>query len=155
MTHQSTICFLTKPGETLLAMKKRGFGANKWNGAGGKQNQGETIEECAIRETQEEIGVSIPDTTFLIKVAEFIFHIKDGTIYHTHVFTTSTWSGEPQESEEMRPQWFRNEDIPYDKMWIDDQYWLPRVLKGEKLEGEFFFNEDNTAVESYTIKSVE
>lgn len=45
-----------KENQILLAMKKRGFGAGKWNGAGGKINAGETIEEATTREVDEELG---------------------------------------------------------------------------------------------------
>ena len=52
-----TLIFLRREQQLLLAMKKRGFGTGKWNGAGGKVEPGETIEQAAIRECQEEIGV--------------------------------------------------------------------------------------------------
>lgn len=55
---QATICLLIKDDQVLLALKKRGFGEGKWNGVGGKVKDGETIEQTAIRETQEEIGVT-------------------------------------------------------------------------------------------------
>ena len=44
-----TLLFVLKPGKVLLGYKKRGFGADRWNGFGGKVQQGETIEEAAIR----------------------------------------------------------------------------------------------------------
>ncbi len=56
---QGTWTALMRDGEILLAMKKRGFGVGKWNGAGGKVTDGETVEAAAIREFQEEIGVMI------------------------------------------------------------------------------------------------
>jgi hypothetical protein len=45
----ATLLFLIKKSgdqisEICLAMKKRGFGVGRWNGAGGKVSQGETIE---------------------------------------------------------------------------------------------------------------
>eukprot|EP00729_Bicosta_minor_P028396 gene28396-12164_t len=43
----------------LLGMKKRGFGAGKWNGFGGKVEVGETIVEGAVREMQEESGLVV------------------------------------------------------------------------------------------------
>lgn len=58
---QVTLCFLMRTmageNEILLAMKKRGFGVGKWNGVGGKPQDGESIEKAAIREMQEEISV--------------------------------------------------------------------------------------------------
>lgn len=44
-----TLLFVLKPEKVLLGYKKRGFGAERWNGFGGKVQQGETIEEAAIR----------------------------------------------------------------------------------------------------------
>lgn len=44
-----TLVLVVQPGKVLLGMKKRGFGAGKWNGFGGKVNPGETIEDAARR----------------------------------------------------------------------------------------------------------
>lgn len=44
-----TLVLVVQPGRVLLGMKKRGFGAGKWNGFGGKVQPGETIEDAARR----------------------------------------------------------------------------------------------------------
>ena len=44
-----TLAFLRRSGEILLGFKKRGFGAGRWNGFGGKVEPGETIEQGARR----------------------------------------------------------------------------------------------------------
>lgn len=49
--------------QVLLGMKKRGFGAGKWNGFGGKIENGETIEEAALRELHEECSVHAQQLT--------------------------------------------------------------------------------------------
>jgi len=53
----ATVLVVVKDGKVLLGMKKRGFGEGRWNGFGGKPNAGESVEEAAIRETQEECGI--------------------------------------------------------------------------------------------------
>ena len=149
-----TLLFLVKDGQILLAMKKRGFGAGKWNGAGGKIEAGESVEDALVRECQEEIGVTPSNW---IKVAELDFvqvATTDPWHMYVHAYVTSRWEGEPTESEEMKPQWFHVDDIPYDEMWDDDQHWLPRVLGGELIYGEFVFDE-NDKMKSHTIKAVE
>jgi len=130
-----TLIFLRRGGEVLLAMKKRGFGAGKWNGPGGKADPGETPEQAAIRECQEEICVT-PAT--IQKVGELEFYMPhDATFpgHRAHIFTATSWEGQPAETEEMRPQWFKTDAIPYDKMWSDDILWLPLVLDGKQFKG--------------------
>ncbi|HEU5121620.1 MAG TPA: NUDIX domain-containing protein, partial [Candidatus Saccharimonadales bacterium] len=53
-----TLLFLKKDNRILLAMKKRGFGAGRYNGIGGKIEAGESVEAALIRECQEEIEVT-------------------------------------------------------------------------------------------------
>ncbi len=136
----TTLLFLLKDNDILLAMKKRGFGVGRWNGVGGKIEPGETIEQAAARECFEEIGIN-PGA--LEKVAYLTFTFPDGTTdVLTHVFTTREWKGAPTESEEMAPQWFARDTIPYDTMWQDDKLWLPHVLDGKKVVATFAFDED-------------
>lgn len=128
-------------------MKKRGFGAGRWNGAGGKVEPGESIEAGMIRECQEEIGVRPLAYT---KVAIHDFRgLKDGEPWGNigHTYICNKWEGEPAETEEMAPQWFAITDIPYDDMWQDDKLWLPLVLDGKLLETRFQFDEQDTITE--------
>lgn len=57
------LCFpVDAQGRVLLGRKKRGFGAGKWNGFGGKIEAGETIRQCAVRELREEAGLLAAET---------------------------------------------------------------------------------------------
>jgi 8-oxo-dGTP pyrophosphatase MutT (NUDIX family) len=149
---QYTLVFLLKKSEEgvseiCLAMKKRGFGAGKWNGVGGKVEAGEQIEDAARREAREEIGVDVIDLT---KVAEltFTFLTNHGWDQFVHVYTSNLWEGEPSESEEMRPAWYVVDGIPYAEMWPDDIFWLPQVLEGKRLRGSFAFGEGDVILEN-------
>lgn len=135
---KATICFLVKDSRVLLGMKKRGFGAGMWNGMGGKIAEGETVKKAAIRETYEEIDVTPLD---LKKAAVFNFYWPDWEQKVT-VFLVKKWEGTPKESEEMKPRWFPINKLPLKKMWVDDYLWLPKILRGEKLKGEFVFDQD-------------
>ena len=139
----------------MLGFKKTGFGKNYLLGVGGKVESGETIEDTARREVHEEIHVILSD---LHKVGVFNFyfpHIEDESWnQQIHVFIATQWEGEPQESEEIRPEWFEQKNIPYEKMWDDAHYWLPQILTGQSIEGNFVFNEE-LKVTDYHIKSLE
>jgi 8-oxo-dGTP diphosphatase / 2-hydroxy-dATP diphosphatase len=117
--------------DVLLGYKKRGFGAGKWNGFGGKCEAGETMEECARRETREEANIDV-ETMRLEGVIHFTYDTKD-KVMEVHVFCAQGVLGEVAESEEMRPEWFAVADVPQllDKMWADDKYWLPQLLAGD------------------------
>lgn len=144
---QATICLLLRDGEILLAMKKRGFGVGKWNGVGGKPNQDEAIEEAAIRETGEEILVTPKNLTH---VALLNFYNEDNPALNdqqVHVYIVKDWDGDPTETEEMAPKWFKLDEIPYDQMWEDDQHWFPLVLAGKKIQGDFLFGEGDNLIE--------
>ena len=57
-TDVATLVFVLHDGQALLIRKKRGLGAGKINAPGGRVDPGETVEQCAVREVQEELGVT-------------------------------------------------------------------------------------------------
>ena len=141
-----TLCFVHEHPRILLGMKKRGFGAGRWNGFGGKVQEGETIEEAAVREMREECGIEA-DPYALEKhgILEFEFQNEPGKILEVHLFRVNGYSGEPVETEEMKPQWFFVDEIPFRDMWSDDSYWMPLLIKGRKFQGRFLFDQPSTA----------
>lgn len=152
---QATLCFLIDGEKVLLAMKKRGFGVGLWNGVGGKVAQGETIESAAQREASEEIGIKIIEAK---KAGLIHFYFpedpkKKDWNQDVHVFLVTKWEGQPQETEEMRPEWFGISEVPFGEMWSDDPHWLPRILAGERILAWFAFDDGNK-VSDYKVKNV-
>ena len=141
-----TLVFIHQNNQLLLGMKKRGFGQGKWNGAGGKVEPGETIAEGAQRELQEEFGVTATDPE-QIGILFFEFdHQYEERLLECHVFKSNGLTGQLGETEEMKPQWFHVDQIPYGDMWPDDQYWFPHMLQGKKFAAHFMFSDFNTIV---------
>lgn len=150
-----TICFLLKENKICLALKKRGFGAGKWNGVGGKVEPGEAITTAAARELKEEIGVSAKHE-HLEHTGTIDFHFNDNPSWNQrmHIFLVRVWEGEPGESEEMAPQWYEHDKIPFEKMWVDDPHWLPRIIAGKKILGKFHFRNNGTEIDEFEIKEI-
>lgn len=143
---QATLCLLLDENKLLLGMKKKGFGAGKFNGFGGKVEFGEDVDAAAVRELFEESGVKVARED-LVKYAVLTFLFPEAPKDKdwnqvVHVFVTRKWEGVPSESDEMSPAWFVHQDIPFDKMWEDDQHWLPHVLAGKQVEGTFVFDKE-------------
>lgn len=137
--HQATLLFVLDGTNVLLIRKKRGLGAGKINGPGGKLDPGETPEQCAVREVEEELMITPAD---IQSRGELRFQFSDGYSIHVHVFIAYNYSGIPQETEEAVPLWFPVQEIPYDEMWEDDRIWLPEVMNGLMVNGRFTFEED-------------
>ncbi len=138
-TERATLLFVIRDGHILLIRKKRGLGAGKINGPGGRLDPGETPRQAAIREVQEELRV----TPLLVQeVGELRFQFVDGFSIHGTVFRAADCRGEPQETEEAIPLWTPLDAIPFDEMWDDDRFWLPLMLQGLYVVGRFVFDGD-------------
>lgn len=154
---QATLCFVVDPNNgkpsVLLGLKKRGFGVNKWNGFGGKIGENESVEEAAVREIFEETTLHVlPDDLKKAGEISFATEEKNGTDeWNVHVFITHHWHGSPAETDEMKPEWFTTENIPYNQMWADDQHWLPFVLEGKKINARFVFENDNETIREFEL----
>lgn len=134
-----TLMFITSGDEVLLIRKKRGHGAGKINGPGGKVEPGETPLESACRETREETGLLPRDAVLR---AEFRFVSLDGPQWYGYVFLAHRYSGTARETAEALPFWCPVDALPFAEMWDDDRLWLPRLLAGERLSGDFLFDGD-------------
>lgn len=147
---RATLMFIVDEAarQVLLIRKKRGLGAGKINGPGGKLDEGETPVQCAIRETQEELGVTAIEP---VKHGELWFQFTDGLALYVDVFRATAWEGIPVETAEAIPMWTSVDAIPFDEMWEDDRYWLKEVLVEKKhFVGRFIFDSDDMLAKELT-----
>jgi len=157
--------FSSPYSRVLLGMKKRGFGAGKWNGFGGKIELGETPRAAAVREMKEEACVDL-DPAWLSKRAVILQQFEHdpvadpsgpGPVLEIHVYLAelppaaeaAAAACSPRETEEMRPQWFDVAALPFDSMWVDDALWYPQLLGGEarRFRAHFLFRGHDTILE--------
>jgi 8-oxo-dGTP diphosphatase len=134
---RATLLFLQQGDEVLLIRKKRGLGAGKINGPGGRLEPGESPEQCIIREVQEELGITVHDP---LARGILRFHFTDGLALYCTVFTATAYHGTPTETDEAIPHWIKTDRIPYDEMWEDDRHWLPGLLAGQTFDSWFEFD---------------
>lgn len=135
----ATLLFVIRDEEILLIRKKRGLGAGKINGPGGRLEAGEQPVDGAAREVREELRV---DPLAPQPAGELRFQFVDGYSIHVFVFRASDCQGNASETDEAIPLWTPLDQIPYDEMWADDRIWLPLMLEGQPFSGRFIFEGD-------------
>ncbi len=136
----------------LLIRKKRGIGAGKINGPGGKAHPGESARDAAVRETEEETGITPLDPE---ERGELEFHFPLGLTLRCIVFLTHAWEGEMRETEEAIPGWFPAAALPYAEMWDDDVIWMPLLLEGQRFRGSVTVSTDGQSTTERRIEVVE
>lgn len=148
-TKVMTLCEIIDGDRILLGYKKVRFGAGKWNGFGGKPEIGESVEDSVVRELREEIGIEVG--AFERRGTMFFQFSDNPELVEVPLFLITRWSGDPVESEEVRPEWVAIRDIDYDSMWPDDRHWLPQFLAGKSIDGWFEFDESG-AIEEMRVE---
>lgn len=151
-TVRAVIVYICNGDKVLLIHKKRGLGAGKVNAPGGHIEPGETPHQAGVRECQEEVGLTPKGLELRGKL---YFHFLDGLRMEGFVYTAAAFTGIMVETDEADPFWCHVNSLPLDRMWEDDFYWLPQVLKGKKMDGRFIFDNDTMVSLDVTIQDPE
>ena len=153
----TTLVFpIDEQNRILLGRKKRGFGAHKYNGFGGKIQHGESFRSCAVRELYEESGIRVNlNDLECVGLFDFQFPHDESLTHVGYVYFVRIPHTQAIESEEMEPCWFDLDEIPYEHMWDGDRTWVPLLLEGKKLKGPIVFGSDNSAVVSMNLVEVD
>jgi len=152
-TVRATLLFVTRAGQVLLIRKKRGLGAGKINGPGGKVDPGETPLQAALREAEEEVGVRAPTASHR---GTLDFQFVDGLSMRVEVFVWDAPADariEPVETDEALPLWAPLTHLPLDEMWADDALWLAHALGGRTVQLRAVFEGDAMLDAALTLSS--
>lgn len=135
-TNLTTLCYIEKDGCYLMLhrnRKKVDANKDKWIGVGGKFEEGESPEDCVLREVREETGVKLTDYRF----RGIITFVSDewGTEY-MHLFTASEYDGEVRIGafEEGELQWIPKDEVLSLNLWEGDKVFLRKLTE----DGPFF-----------------
>ncbi len=125
-----TVCFIVEKDCVLLALIEYAPGDQKWNGIGGYVEAGESLEDCVVREMQEETEIIVEK-----KDVEEVAQIDVSPELLLHVFLAHAWRGELQAKEASLKDfhWWPKNDLPLAQMFSGSVRWLPLVLHGKRL----------------------
>jgi 8-oxo-dGTP diphosphatase len=133
----ATLVFVIDHGRVFLIRKRRGHGQGKVNGPGGKVEPGETPVACAVRECQEETGLTPLDPQPLVELRFLDVDAGGEPPMLGIAFRAEAFEGTAGETAEAEPFWCPLDAIPYHRMWADDRIWLPHLIANEPVRGEF------------------
>jgi 8-oxo-dGTP diphosphatase len=137
----ATLALIIQDGKILLGEKKKGeIGTGTLNGPGGKLDPGETLLECVVRETQEEMEIRL-DPARMEKNAIVTFHAAGEPDFQVHVYRTNSFEGDVHETADMIPSWHSITELPFDRMLDSDKEWFTQAVTGEPFCANVYYRE--------------
>jgi 8-oxo-dGTP diphosphatase len=140
----ATLCYVTdkKTNSTLMlhrVKKENDYHEGKWNGLGGKFEQGESPEDCAIREIEEECGLKVKSVTMKGFITFPLFDGKDD--WYVFLFTADDFEGELINSPEGNLAWIPNEQLVDLFLWDGDKIFIPWLFKDKFFSAKFDYKD--------------
>lgn len=126
----TTLCYLEQGDSYLLlhrTKKEQDINKDKWIGVGGHFEQGESPEDCLIREVKEETGLDLIQYTFRGIVT---FLCDDNEAEYMHLYTANKWSGVMHTCDEGELVWVKKEEMNQLKLWEGDKIFLRLIEEG-------------------------
>lgn len=128
----TTLCYIEKEGKYLMlhrVKKHHDINAGKWIGVGGHVENGETPEECLLREVKEETGLVL--TAYRLRgLVTFLSDVCEPELMC--VFTADAFDGEMIECDEGKLAWVEKSDVLALPTWEGDRVFLERLLSGDE-----------------------
>lgn len=147
----STLCYIEKDEKYLMlhrTKKKNDINKDKWLGIGGKFEEGESPEECIIREVKEETGLVLKDYQLRCIVT---YVSTTWETEYMYVFTANEFEGDLIECNEGDLQWIDKDKVTELKTWEGDKIFVEKIQK----DNTFFtikFNYDGEKLVEYDLK---
>jgi len=137
----ATLLYVMKDDKTLMLYRnkrKKDYHEGKWNGLGGKFELGESPEECAIRELEEESGLIAKN---LIFKGHLTFPMFDGVDdWYVFVFIVDKFEGELIDSEEGELIWIPNKELKDLNLWEGDQIFIDWLFDNKFFSAKFIYD---------------
>ncbi len=146
----ATLCYLQRNNKTLMLYrnkKENDYHEGKWNGLGGKFEVGESPEECAIREVEEESGFKMIKPILKGHITFPMFDGKDD--WYVFLFTSNNFEGEIKESLEGELEWIDNDKLLDLNLWEGDKHFIKWLFKEKFFSAKF--NYENGKFIDYTV----
>ena len=145
----STLCYIEDRGQILMlhrTRKENDINRDKWIGIGGRFEDGESPEDCVLREAKEETGLTLTSLRF----RGIVTFVSDRwETEYMHLFTADDYTGRTAECAEGDLEWVPKEKVRDLPTWEGDRIFLrlldedapffslKLVYEGERLKAAF------------------
>ncbi len=138
----ATLCYIRKNRKTLMlhrVKKENDMHEGKWNGLGGKIEDGETPEECIIREVKEECGLNVknPSMKGMLTFPQF----SKGETWYVFLFVITEFDGELIESNEGNLEWIDDDKLFDLNLWEADKIFMKWLDQEGFFSGKFIYKD--------------
>jgi len=126
----TTLCYIEKEDSYLMmhrVKKEKDINKDKWVGVGGHFEDGESPEECLLREVWEETGLQL--TSFRLR-GIVTFSTDVYPTEYMFLYTADGYEGEITECNEGNLEWVRKKDVYDLPIWEGDKVFF-RLLEEE------------------------
>lgn len=142
-----TLCYIKKDNKTLMlhrVKKENDIHEGKWIGLGGKVENGESPEECIVREVKEESGldISAPILRGILTFPSF----KNNEDWYVFLYICKAFTGQIEECNEGILQWVNDNEVMNLNMWEGDKIFLKCLEKDKVFSGKFVY-ENNELID--------
>ncbi len=117
----TTLCYIEKDDKYLMLHRVKKINDqnhDKWIGVGGKFEEGETPEECLLREVKEETGLTLTEYRFRGIVS---FLSDEFENEYMHLFTATEYEGQMHDCDEGELVWVSKSEIDKLNLWEGDK----------------------------------
>lgn len=130
MPELTTLCYIENDGKYLMlhrTKKENDINKDKYIGVGGHIEQGESPDECLLREVYEETGLTL--TRY--KARGIVTFIYGDIVEYMHLFTSDCFTGSLQECDEGELVWIEKKDVYNLPVWDGDKIFFKLLEERE------------------------